>query len=151
MQAGATTTRKLDHTDAVWLRWVILSICVLVSQTLLLLSGYFEPLNAAHVSMLQGAPFYLSEQAVQQGNVMCMELSFAYSLVLVLYGAAVLMYQRTLGSRCLLAALALVAVVLPGLLCALADCVLYVVPQMFCIVAIWVSVVCIPFFRFPRA
>ena len=46
---------------------------------------------------------------------------------------------------------ALVAVALPGLLCALADCVLYVVPQMFCIVAIWVSVVCIPFFRFPRA
>lgn len=151
MKAGATAPRKLDHTDAVWLRWVLLSICVLVCQTLLLVSGYFEPLNAAHVSLLQGAPFYLSEQAVQQGSVLSMELSFAYSLVLVLYGAAVLMYQRSFGSRCLLAALAMVAVALPGMLCALADCVLYVVPQLFCIAATWLLVACIPFFRFDRA
>lgn len=144
-------TRKLDHTDAVWLRWVILSICVLAGETLLLVSGYFEPLNAAHTALLQGAPFYLSEQAVQQGNVLSPQLSFVYSLLLVLYGSAVLMHQRSLGSRCLLAFLAMVAVALPGLLCALADCVLHVVPQLFCIAAICLAVVCIPFFRFSRA
>ena len=124
---------------------------MLVSQTLLLVLGCFEPLNSAHTALLQGAPFYLSAQGVEQGNMLSPQLGFACSLVVVLYGAAVLMYQRSFGSRCLLAGLALVAVGLPGVLCVLADCVVHVVPLLFCIVATWLLVVCIPFFRCPRA
>lgn len=151
MQLGAASSHKLDRADALWLRWVTLSICVLVSQTLLLVLGCFEPLNSAHTALLQGAPFYLSAQGVEQGNMLSPQLGFACSLVVVLYGAAVLMYQRSFGSRCLLAGLALVAVGLPGVLCVLADCVVHVVPLLFCIVATWLLVVCIPFFRCPRA
>ncbi|MDO4750842.1 MAG: hypothetical protein Q4A24_01940 [Akkermansia sp.] len=145
------THRKLDRGDVLWLRWVLLSLCVLIAQTVLLATGCFEPLNTAHTAMLQGAPFHLSADGAAQGDVLSPAIGFACSIGLTLYWAAVQMYQKSFGSRCLLTALALVAVALPGMLSVLWDRVLYVVPLLFCVSAVWLAVVCIPFFRIPRS
>lgn len=140
------TTHRLNHGDLVCLRWVTLSISVLLCIAILMASGAAATVNQCHTALLQGAPFYLSENGAQSGSILSPTIIFTCCIPLTLYWAAVMIYQKTPGHRTGLSLLALATLALPGILCVLWDKVLHTAPLLFCILITWLLVICIPFY-----
>lgn len=137
--------RGLSRVDSLLLRWGMLSVLVLLATMAMLLTGAFEWVDNAQLTLLCGNPFYMEAEAAQHSALspagmfgVCVGITLYLSLVLLRYSSFVWRAQVVL--------LALVAVVLPGLLCVLWDCVFFVSPLAFCVLLTWLLVVCMPFF-----
>ncbi|MBR5887824.1 MAG: hypothetical protein IKZ07_06400 [Akkermansia sp.] len=135
-----------DSGDMQWLRWAVLSVVVLLAVMLLMLSGCFEVLDEAQLRMLCGNPFYLEAEATQH-PALSQAGMFGWCVGVTLYLGIVLLRQQRFSARTQIAVMAAVAVVMPGLLCVLGDCVFYVAPLLFCVLFTWALVVTVPFFR----
>lgn len=135
-----------DSADMQWLRWAVLSVVVLLAVMLLMLSGCFEPLDEAQLRMLCGNPFYLEAEATQH-SALSRAGMFGWCVGVTMYLGIVLLRQQLFSARTQIAVMAAVAVVMPGLLCVLGDCVFYVAPLLFCVLFTWALVVTVPFFR----
>lgn len=132
--------------DALLLRWGVLSVTVLLVAMLLLLSGATEHVDTAQLTLLCGRPFYLEAEATQHPALSPVGM-FGLCVAIVLYLSLVLMRIPSMGQRCLLVFMAVVAAALPGVLCVLWDCVFYATLPVFCILLTWLLVECVPFFK----
>lgn len=140
---------QATRADHLWLRWGLLCLAVLACTMALLLAGLFEGPDVAQLHLLCGNPFFLEAEAAQL-SLLSPAATFGLCIPLTFYLGLVLLRQRHFGSRTQITFLAAVAAALPGLLCVLWGSVLYVSPFLFCILACWLLVVLIPFFRRAR-
>lgn len=150
LHATSARLRSLSQDDALLLRWVLLGVPVLLVTMSMMLSGAFESADTAQLALLCDRPFYLEAEATQHPALspagmfgLCTAISF--------YLALVLLRQHRFAHRLQVVLPALVALLLPGLLCVLWDCVFYVAAPVFCLLLTWLLVECIPFYRRARA
>lgn len=127
------------------LRWVGLSVPVLLVVMVLLLANGLEWADTVQLQLLCGAPFYLDAEATQNVALSPMG-AFALCAVVTLYLALVLLREPRVLGRVQVMVPALVAALLPGLLCVLWDCVFYVAPLLVSLLLTWL-LSCIPFFN----
>lgn len=139
-------THHLNRGDILWLRWVTLSLSVLICVATLMASGMATAINEWHTALLQGTPFNLSETGAQNGSILSPAVIFICCIPLTLYWTAIMIYQKTLLHRTELTLLALATLALPGLLCVLWDKALHTAPLIFCVFTTWLLIVCVPFF-----
>ncbi|MDO5470559.1 MAG: hypothetical protein Q4F38_04585 [Akkermansia sp.] len=137
--------KGLTRLDALLLRWGLLSVLVLLCTMVLLLTGAFEWVDMAQLTLLCGSPFYMEAEATQHAALSPAGV-FAVCVGVTLYLALVLLRHDSFVQRVQVLVPALLAVAMPGLLCVLWDCVFYVAPLVFCVLLTWLLVVSIPFF-----
>ena len=142
---AAIKGRELSRVDSLLLRWGVLSVLVLLATMAMLLTGAFEWADNAQLTLLCGNPFYLEAEAAQHSALSPAGV-FGVCVGITLYLALILLRHGSFVWRAQVGLLSLVAVVLPGLLCVLWDCVFFVSPLVFCVLLTWLLVVCIPFF-----
>jgi len=136
----------LSAADWFLLRWICLSVLVLGGVVVLMAGGWLEALDREQLRLLGGHPFYIEAEAAQVSLVEPTGL-FALCVVLVLLLGLALLRQERAVARAQIAFLAAVAVGLPGLMCVLWGGVLYVSAPLVCVLALWVLVMSVPFFR----
>ncbi len=140
----------LSKDDALLLRWALLGAPVLLATMCMMLGGAFEGTDTAQLALLCGRPFYLEAEATQYPALSPAGM-FGLCTAVSLYLALVLLRQRSFSHRAQVVLPALVAALLPGVLCVLWDCVFYIAAPVFCILLTWLLVECIPFYRRARA
>ncbi len=130
----------LGKGDRRLLHWILLCVTTLLTIVILMVSGALAALRAYQVELLQSAPFYM---AAEETQILLLEplSGFYICLALVLYLAAVLLREPRLGRRTQVAALALLAAVLPGLICVLWGGVLPVSAFACSVLTLWVLTV----------
>lgn len=136
----------LSGDDALLLRWVLLSVPVLLATMVMMFTGAFEGADTAQLTHLCGAPFYLEAEATQY-PALTPAATFGLCVGCTLYLGLVLLRLRGFAERLQVCVLALVVAALPGLLCVLWDCVFYAAPVLFCVLLTWLLVVSVPYFR----
>lgn len=138
--------RSLSGDDALLLRWVLLSVPVLLATVVMMFTGAFEHADTAQLTLLCGAPFYMEAEATQY-SALTPAATFGICVGCTLYLGLVLLRLRAFAERLQVGILAVVAAALPGVLCVLWDCVFYAAPVLFCVLLTWLLVVSVPFFR----
>lgn len=131
----------LTRGDALLLRWVVLCVVVLLATMLMLLTGAFEWVDTVQLKVLCGSPFYLEAEATQY-SALSPGAMFALCTAITLYLAVVLLRYPSFIARMQVVVLALMAALMPGLLCVLWDCVFYAAAPVFCIMLSWLLVSC---------
>ncbi|MDO5471897.1 MAG: hypothetical protein Q4F35_01035 [Akkermansia sp.] len=131
--------------DMLLLRWVGLSVPVLLVVMVLLLTNGLEWADEAQLYLICDAPFYLEAEAAQ--NVVPGPVGmFALCAIVTLYLSLVLLREPTVVGRLQMVVPALVAALLPGLLCVLWDCVFPVAPLVLCVLLTW-GLTWVPFYN----
>lgn len=135
----------LGKADMALLRWVSLCAAVLLPVGLLQVTGAFAVADEWQVKLLLGHPFYMDAQdsgtlLLGRGGV------FALCLPVTLYLAAVLLQEKRWGHRTQVAALAMGALALPGMLCIFWSGVLHMAAPVLCVALLW-GLCFLPFFN----
>lgn len=136
----------LSPVDWLLLRWLCLSLPVLGAVVLMMACGWLEPLDREQLRLLAGHPFYIEAEAAQVSLAGPMGM-FSFCVLLVLFLGLVLLRQGSLAACTQICFLAALAVGLPGLLCVLWGGVLYVSAPLVCVLALWILMLAVPFFR----
>lgn len=91
------------------------------------------------------------DASVAQSTLMTPAVSFGWCIPLTLYLALVLLLQRRFGARVQIAFLAVIAILLPGMICVLWEGVFFVSPFLFSVLLTWLLVATVPFFSHFRS
>lgn len=135
----------LGAQDMALLRWGALCMAVLLPVGVLQMADCFSGMEAWQAELLQGHPFYMPE--AETGTALLGRGGlFALGVAATMYLAVVLLHERSAARRAQVCVLALMALALPGLVCALWHGVFHAAPPMLCVVLLWVYT-CFPFFQ----
>lgn len=146
--------RRHGSTDRLLLEWAALSFCVLAAVLGLMLCGVTYELGLQQVRYLAGDPFYMDALEAQvdllgSGGIFCI------CVPVTLYLSLLLLREKSIVQRAQYALLALVALVLPGILCVLWHGVLNMSAPCLCVLLTWLAVEARPllkklYYRFVR-
>ena len=141
--------QRSNRTDQLLLHWAGLSFAVLVLIVILTATGVLELLEWEQIRLLGGSPFFIGAEEAQI-NLLGPAGIFLLCLGVTFYLSLVLLRERRFSGRLQVGILAVVALVLPGLLCVLWGGVLNMAAPVICALGCWLGAEILHLFR-PRS